>query len=283
MLYLSSIKFPDEDKQYKFILKQERTCYNSFYPFMILTKHQFNRIDFENITILYGNNGCGKSTALNIIAQKLEVERSSVFNKTSFYQDFVDMCSVDINSEPHIKRIITSDDIFDYMLNIRTLNQSIDYKREDMFKEYIDLKYSKVTMNSLDDYEDLKRSNYAKRITQSKFIKEHLTNNVRTYSNGESSYKYFLEKIDENGLFILDEPENSLSPSKQIELIGLIQDYTKYFGCQFIISTHSPFLLSIKNAKIYNLDEDPVSVRKWTELDNVKMYYEFFKERENEF
>ena len=283
MLYLSSIKFPDEDKQYKFILKQERTCYNSFYPFMILTKHQFNRIDFENITILYGNNGCGKSTALNIIAQKLEVERSSVFNKTSFYQDFVDMCSVDINSEPYIKRIITSDDIFDYMLNIRTLNQSIDYKREDMFKEYIDLKYSKVTMNSLDDYEDLKRSNYAKRITQSKFIKEHLTNNVRTYSNGESSYKYFLEKIDENGLFILDEPENSLSPSKQIELIGLIQDYTKYFGCQFIISTHSPFLLSIKNAKIYNLDEDPVSVRKWTELDNVKMYYEFFKERENEF
>ena len=47
--------------------------------------------------------------------------------------------------------------------------------------------------------------------------------------------------------------------------------------------THSPFLLSLHGAKIYDFDEDPVDVKKWTELDTVREYYEFFKELEREF
>ena len=54
-------------------------------------------------------------------------------------------------------------------------------------------------------------------------------------------------------------------------------------GCQFVISTHSPFLLSMKGAKIYDLDSDPVDVKKWTELGNVRAYYEFFKSHQSEF
>ena len=50
-----------------------------------------------------------------------------------------------------------------------------------------------------------------------------------------------------------------------------------------IISTHSPILLSIEQAKIYDLDSVPVVSKKWTELENVRAYYDFFKERENEF
>lgn len=52
---------------------------------------------------------------------------------------------------------------------------------------------------------------------------------------------------------------------------------------QFIIATHSPFLLSIRGAKIYDLDEDPVYVKQWTELENVRAYYNFFKLHEKEF
>ena len=81
----------------------------------------------------------------------------------------------------------------------------------------------------------------------------------------------------------MDEPENSLSPQRQLELIKFIEDSARYFGCQFIISTHSPFLLAIKGAKIYDLDECPVSVKKWTELESVRYYYNFFKEHEHEF
>ena len=48
------------------------------------------------------------------------------------------------------------------------------------------------------------------------------------------------------------------------------------FGCQFIIATHSPFLLSMRGAKIYDLDADPVQTSRWTQLPAVRAYYDFF-------
>ena len=93
----------------------------------------------------------------------------------------------------------------------------------------------------------------------------------------------FSEKIGENGLYVLHEPENSLSPERQQELLRFLEDSARFFGCQFIIATHSPFLLSIRGAKIYDMDEEPVDVKHWTELSNVRAYYEFFKQHEREF
>lgn len=278
MIYLDSFIFPSEDRQYRFIVGEQRTCYSTFYPFMVLTKNSFSRIDFTNITILYGGNGSGKSTALNIIAEKTKVIREAIYNKSSFFQDFVDLCSINIDySIPSHSRIITSDDVFDYMLNIRNINEGIDSKREDLFTDYLETKYSKFRMNSLDDYEQLAKVNRARSVTQSKYIKGNLMENIREYSNGENAFKYFMSKIEENGLYILDEPENSLSPNRQIQLAKFIEDAAKYLGCQFIIATHSPFMLAMDNAKIYDLDEDPVDIKKWVDLENVREYYNFFQ------
>ena len=69
----------------------------------------------------------------------------------------------------------------------------------------------------------------------------------------------------------------------RIELIELISELSRFFKCQFIIATHSPFLLSINNAKIYNLDRIPVVSQKWFELENIQLYYNFFKENKNLF
>ncbi|MGL5347244.1 MAG: AAA family ATPase [Peptostreptococcaceae bacterium] len=284
MIYLETFIFPDENTEYRFILDEKRTCYDSFYPFMVLSKNRFERIDFEPITILYGGNGSGKSTALNVIAEKLGINRDSVFNKSNFYSDYVNLCERYIEAEiPENSRIITSDDVFDYMLNVRNINEGIDLKRNELFEEYLDTKYSSFQMRSLEEYEQLKKVNYIRSTTQSKFIRGNLMDNVREYSNGENAFRYFYEKVEENGLYILDEPENSLSPKRQIELIKYIEDCARFLNCQFIISTHSPFILGMKGAKIYDLDDDPVDVKKWTELENVCTYYEFFKEREDEF
>ena len=194
------------------------------------------------------------------------------------------MCHMQLESEiPPDSRIITSDDVFDYMLNIRNLNEGIDQKREELFGEYLDVKYSQFQMRSLADYEQLKKVNLSRRKTQSRFVRGRLMDNVREYSNGESAFKYFTEKIGENGLYILDEPENSLSPKRQIELRKFIEDSARYFGCQFIISTHSPFLLAMAGAKIYDLDTKPVDVKHWTELENVRTYFDFFKAHMDEF
>ena len=107
--------------------------------------------------------------------------------------------------------------------------------------------------------------------------------NVREHSNGESAFLYFSEKIQENGLYLLDEPENSLSPLRQQELLKFLEDSARFFHCQFIISTHSPFLLSMRDAKIYDMDEEVVDVKKWTELPGVRAYYDFFREHDDEF
>lgn len=283
-MYLKTFIFPDAEQEFDFFLEQKRKCYDCFYPFQILSKHHFQRIDFEPITILYGGNGSGKSTALNVIAEKLKVKRDAIFNKSNFYHDYLELCT-EVLCAPlgEDSRIITSDDVFDYMLNIRNLNEGIDWKREKLFEEYLERKYAKFQMTSLEDYEQLKKVNQARSRTQSKFVREELMNNVREYSNVENAFLYFTEKISENGLFLLDEPENSLSPKKQEELVKFIEDSVRFFGCQFVIATHSPFLLALKSAKIYDLDEETVDVKHWTELESIKIYYEFFKKHEKEF
>ena len=284
MVYLKSFTFPSSDMEFDFILGIKRTCYDSFYPFRILSGHDLDRLDFEPVTILYGGNGSGKSTVLNVIAEKTGICRDSIYNKSNFLPDYVKLCSMNTEEDiPENSRIITSDDVFDYMLNIRNLNEGIDLKREKLFDEYMDAKYSQFQMKSMADYEQLKKVNNTRRKTQSRFVRSELIDNVREYSNGESAFRYFTEKIGENGLYLLDEPENSLSPKRQMELMSFIEESARFFGCQFIISTHSPFLLAMRGARIYNLDENPVAIERWTELENVRTYYDFFKTHENEF
>ncbi|WP_075719921.1 ATP-binding cassette domain-containing protein [Roseburia sp. 499] len=284
MVYLDYITFPTADEEFDFFLAQKRTCYDSFYPFQVLSKKGFRRIDFEPITILYGGNGSGKTTALNVIAQKIGAQRESVYNRSNFFEEYLERCFFEWGSEmPDNRMIITSDDVFDYMLNIRTLNSGIDQKREDMFKEYLEAKYSHFQMKSIEDYEKLRKVNMARSKTQSKYVRNQLIDNVREQSNGESALMYFTEKIKENAMYLLDEPENSLSAENQLKLQKFLEDSARFFNCQFVIATHSPFLLSMKGAKIYDMDEEVVDVKKWTELENVRIYYDFFKSHEAEF
>ena len=102
-------------------------------------------------------------------------------------------------------------------------------------------------------------------------------------SNGENAFLYFTREIQEEGLYLLDEPENSLSPRLQEELVRFLEDSARFYRCQFVISTHSPFLLSLKGARIYDLDAEPVEVRPWTQLDHVRAYYELFQAHGKEF
>ncbi|HZK34021.1 MAG TPA: AAA family ATPase, partial [Bacillota bacterium] len=84
MNYLDYFTFPSDNKEFDFFMGIKRTCYDSYYPFQVLSANGFERIDFEPVTILYGGNGSGKSTALNVIAEKTGVKRDSIYNKSSF-------------------------------------------------------------------------------------------------------------------------------------------------------------------------------------------------------
>lgn len=283
-MYLTKFSFPGEDQEFNFFMEIKRTCYDSYYPFQVLSKRRFSQIDFEPLTILYGGNGCGKTTALNVIAEKTGLSRQAAYNRSNFFADYVRLCDFETQQQiPKESCIITSDDVFDFMLDLRALNEGIDEKREDLFDEYLNMKYARFRFQSLEDYEHLKKVNLARSKTQSKYVRSNLMDNVRERSNGESAFAYFTEKIKENALYLLDEPENSLSPARQQELVRFLEDSVRFYGCQFVISTHSPFLLAMRGAKIYDMDEQPVDVKRWTQLENVRAYYDFFKKHEREF
>lgn len=282
-MYIKALKLPSDDSETHFLISLKRTCYNGVYPYKIFPMKGLQAIDFSPITIFYGGNGSGKTTLLNILAELTGVTRHSAFSGGAFFKDYTRKCQLFAGEIPPTSQILTSDDVSDYLLNIRYLNDGIDVRRNELFDEYLDRKYSSHQLKSMADYDDWKESYDAKTKTQSQFVKNRLMRNVDMRSNGETAIRYYVERIDENALYLIDEPENSLSATLQKELADYILKSARYFGCQFVISTHSPFFLAMPDAKIYNLDLHPVRECAWTELENVRAYYDFFKEHEDEF
>lgn len=284
MIYLKEFKLPSEKQEYNFFLYEEkRTCFNNVYPFRLFPNKELEEIEFDSINIFYGGNGSGKSTLLNVIAEKLEAERNQKFNKGTFFDRYVEKCDFEFgHDKPDIIKIVTSDDVFDYLFDVRNINNHIEKNRNELFEEYLNFKYAGADKSF--DYESLKKTLNSRKKTMSGYVRERLSkNNIIEQSNGESALMYFEKEIKENAIYILDEPENSLSAESQLKLVNFIEESVRFYNCQFIISTHSPFLLSMNDAKIFDLDELPVKTKKWTELENVKIYYDFFKEHEDEF
>ena len=77
MVYLTHFSFPSLEEEYTFHFQLKRTCYDTLYPFGILSKRHLECLDFDPVTILYGGNGSGKTTALNVMAEKLGLPRIS--------------------------------------------------------------------------------------------------------------------------------------------------------------------------------------------------------------
>lgn len=99
--------------------------------------------------------------------------------------------------------------------------------------------------------------------------------NLHECSHGESFLKLVKNRFTDHGLYILDEPEASLSPQRQLTLLCLIDQLVKE-GSQFIIATHSPILISYRDGKILDLNQNFKEVKyKDTEIYSLyKMYLE---------
>lgn len=285
MLYLEGFGLPGINFEEGFLGEIRETCYEDFYPFGLFPAMELDQVSMDTVTIFYGGNGSGKTTLINVIAEKLRALRTAPYNKSAFFDGFVEGCSLRWSWETSWQdaTVITSDDVFDYIFDLRALNEGVDNSRRALMQEYLELKTKPFQMRSLADYEQLKKANSAKRHSKSEFIRQNLVRNAAERSNGESALMYFTHKIEANQIYLLDEPENSLSAEYQQELCGFLEDSARFYNCQFIIATHSPFLLAMRGARIYDLDSRPAQVRRWTELENVRRYYEFFKAHEEEF
>ena len=243
---------------------------------------------FSKVTIFYGGNGSGKSTLLNLIANRLELNRVAPFNSGELFDRYKESCEYVLGHDeegfalriPSGSRIITSDDVFDYMLAMRAQNEDISEGKIAAKEQYAELKYGQsVKFKSMDDYDKMREQILARSrsVSRRQFIRRTAGQEVELGSNGETALAYFERKIKSKTLYCLDEPENSLSPAMQLELVKLLEKRAGEEECQFIMATHSPFLLAMQGAKVYNLDANPAQVSPWWELENVRIYYEFFK------
>ena len=86
-------------------------------------------------------------------------------------------------------------------------------------------------------------------------------------SHGES-FLSFMQRADENGIYLMDEPEAALSPQRQLSLLIHIAGMARA-GAQFIIATHSPILLGIPDAEILAFDGTGVHPCEWDDTESV--------------
>lgn len=262
------------------MLSEQQINNPNIYPYNVFRGKSIEPFVFEPITILYGNNGSGKSTILNIIANRLKLKGKEYVNANSF--GLVDYCSTfsedclyDLGEDdsgrtidiPPNSRYIKSEDI---LYEIKKIQQR-QVLSEGMLYDYVQKGMTKQEAEKyLSSWRGQKQEEY-------------IIFGQEKYSNGETSMQYFNDYLMPNALYLLDEPEVSLSPANQIALAEEINKMARWLSCQFIIATHSPFLLGTLNSKIYNIDSKEYDVVKWSELENVRHFYEFFKRHEKDF
>ncbi|SHJ99466.1 Predicted ATPase [Anaerocolumna jejuensis DSM 15929] len=264
-----------------FSLSQKRVNNPNIYPYNVFSNKSEKVFLFQPITLLYGNNASGKSTVLNIIANKLQIEGSEFatnnkYGITRYFSDFIQECDYELGEDeagkqleqiPLGSRYIKSEDI---LYEIKKIQQE-QILRDGYVYEHVRRGMAKEQIHSLKASEKM-----YEQIEYLKFAQE-------KYSNGETTLQMLDDYIGTDALYLLDEPEVSLSPANQVLLAENINKMARFLGNQFIISTHSPFMLGTLNAKIYNLDSSEMETAKWTELENVRYFYDFFVKHRDEF
>lgn len=97
---------------------------------------------------------------------------------------------------------------------------------------------------------------------------------LHAQSHGESFLSLIFNRFFGNGLYILDEPEAALSPSRQFSLLAKINDLVNE-NSQFIIATHSPILLAFPNASIYVLSENAITLTPYEQTEHYILTKQF--------
>lgn len=186
MIYLSTFK-----------LCSERLSNPNIYPYNVFANKDEKCFVFDKITIFYGNNACGKSSLLNIIANKLNLigkEKVLVNHGRPYFQEFVEDCDYGLGENevgkmrqgiPRNSRYIKSEDI---MYEIKKVQQDSILRRGYIY-EHAEKGYSKEQLEKLKNSYKMEEQ-----IERIKFSQE-------KYSNGETSLQIFRDWLQADGLF----------------------------------------------------------------------------------
>lgn len=214
------------------------------YPFNLPAIFNLSTLDFHpRVTFIVGENGAGKSTILEAIAV------ACGFNPEGGTKNF-NFSSRDTHSE--LNKYIR-------------LIKGVYYPKDGFFFR------AESFYNVASNVDDLDRIAPSK----SSFINLYGGKSLHAQSHGESFFSIFVNRFSKNSLFILDEPEAALSPSRQMAMIRRIHQLVQA-NCQFIIATHSPIIMAYPDAKIYEINDSGISEKDYDETEHYQVTRSFF-------
>ncbi|MBU3198149.1 AAA family ATPase [Clostridium estertheticum] len=227
-------------------LKRENVESFSNYPFCLPTIKNLSSLDFHpKVTFIVGENGSGKSTILEAIAIAYG------FNPEGGTINF-NFSSMNTHSE-----------LYKYIKLVKGVK-----KPENGFFLRAESFY-----NLASNIDELDRV-----YGGSKLVSSYGGQSLHKQSHGESFFAVFMNRFGGNGLYILDEPEAALSPSRQMSMITRIHELVN-MGSQFIISTHSPIIMAYPESTIYEI-KDKMEVVRYEETENYQITKNFINNRD---
>lgn len=243
------------------------------YPFNIKPIKNTKELDLSNkITIFVGDNGAGKSTLLQAIA---------------YYNNSINVSgnSLDSNYYESIQKLATK-----MKLIYRVKTRAGFFFSGEEFITYINsLKMMKLQLQK--DLEEIKREFEGKDAYSLKLalgpirkslyeLEDKYTGELGQKSHGEGFLEFFKARMHQKGIYLFDEPETPLSAVNQYQLVVLITDLVRN-GSQVIIATHSPILMALKDAKIYNFTENSIKEIKYEDIESVQFMKHFLNDKDN--
>lgn len=255
------------------------------HPYTFFSLRELYTVFFSPITMICGGNGSGKSTLLNMIAARLGIKHESAHYENGVFHAFVqNLTSVSFAEDddgitrtlPRGSRLITGDDIVSVMLNDRERNIQLVNARKKAADLHTEALRQGNPFHSMDDYDSLCEYLTLRSESHAQYATRKVGDFQQARSNGETALDALRNAIQPGKLYLLDEPENSLSPRFQAILAKTISESAKYLDCQFIIATHSPFLMAMPSATLYDLDAQPIVTKPWYEFQSMRDWYALF-------
>lgn len=163
---------------------------------------------------------------------------------------------------------LRAEDFFGYARSMRETREELELELENIELEYKGR--SKLA-------KDLARSAYTGQLSamQNRYGKD-----LDNYSHGEAFLTLFQARFVPGGLYLLDEPEAALSPTRQLTFISALKQMIDQ-ASQFIIATHSPIILAFPNAQILQFKDGAIKEVKYNELEHVNLTRDFLSNPES--